>query len=49
MTLEASPYHELVLAPGGRVTVPDGPGLGRDPDEAVLRRYRLSEPTVVKG
>jgi L-alanine-DL-glutamate epimerase-like enolase superfamily enzyme len=22
-----------------RVTVPDGPGLGVEPDEAVLRRY----------
>ena len=26
--LEASPYHDLVEVKGGRVTVPDGPGLG---------------------
>jgi len=26
--------------------VPDGPGLGRDPDLAVLRRYQLAAPTV---
>ena len=44
--LEASPYHDLVLARGGRVTIPDGPGLGRDPDGEVLRRYAMSSPTV---
>ena len=44
--LEASPYHDLVVAKDGRVTVPDGPGLGRDPDMAVLRRYQVAEPTV---
>ena len=44
--LEASPFHELVVAKDGKVTVPDGPGLGRDPDMAVVRRYQLSEPTV---
>jgi L-alanine-DL-glutamate epimerase-like enolase superfamily enzyme len=44
--LEASPYHELVVAKDGRVTVPDGPGLGRDPDMAVLRKYLVAEPTV---
>jgi L-alanine-DL-glutamate epimerase-like enolase superfamily enzyme len=44
--MEASPYHDLVLAEDGRMRIPDGPGLGRDPDLAVLRRYRTSEPTV---
>jgi L-alanine-DL-glutamate epimerase-like enolase superfamily enzyme len=44
--LEASPYHELVTTKDGRVTVPDGPGLGRDPDMDVLRRYLVQEPTV---
>ena len=47
--LEASPYHDLISAPGGRVKVPDGPGLGRDPDPEVLRRFRLGEPTVLRG
>src|SRR5262249_6494923 len=42
--LEASPYHELVEARDGKVTVPDGPGLGRDPDMQVLRRYLVGEP-----
>ena len=41
--LEASPYHDLVTAPGGEATVPDGPGLGRDPDPEVLARYRVGE------
>lgn len=47
--LEASPYHDLVLAPGGKVRVPDGPGLGRDPDPDVMRRFRVGEPTVLRG
>ena len=41
--LEASPYHDRVLAPDGFVTVPDGPGLGLDPDRDVLARYRVSQ------
>ncbi len=49
MDLEASPYHELVLAPGGSVRVPDQPGLGRDPDPEVLHRFRVSEPSVLRG
>ena len=44
--LEANPYHELVTATDGHVTVPDGPGLGRDPDPAVLARYRVDEPRL---
>ena len=44
--LEASPLHDLVVAKDGKVTVPDGPGLGRDPDMDVLRRYLVAEPTI---
>src|SRR6516225_5137202 len=44
--LEASPLHDLVVAKDGRVAVPDAPGLGHDPDLAVLRRYQVAEPTV---
>jgi D-galactarolactone cycloisomerase len=47
--LQASPYHELVEASNGRVTVPDGPGLGRDPDMEVLRRYLVRDPMVHSG
>ena len=44
--LEASPFHDLVVAKDGKVAVPDGPGLGRDPDMDVLRRYQIAEPSV---
>ena len=44
--LEASPYHDLVEAKDGKVRVPDGPGLGRDPDLKVLRRHQVREPTI---
>jgi L-alanine-DL-glutamate epimerase-like enolase superfamily enzyme len=49
MDLEASPYHDLVLAKDGRVRVPDAPGLGCDPDPAVLARYRISDPTLLRA
>jgi len=44
--LEASPYHDLVVARGGRVIVPDGPGLGCDPDMSVMQRYQVAEPGI---
>jgi D-galactarolactone cycloisomerase len=47
--LEASPYHDLIGAKGGLVAVPNGPGLGRDPDLDILRRYALSAPTVLRA
>ncbi len=47
--LEASPYHEAVTASGGHVAVPDGPGLGRDPDPTVLARYRLGDVALHRG
>jgi len=40
LTLEASPFGPWLDAPGGVAQVPPGPGLGCDPDEAVLERYR---------
>jgi L-alanine-DL-glutamate epimerase-like enolase superfamily enzyme len=47
--LDASPYHDAVLAKGGRVRVPDGPGLGRDPDMQVMAKYAVSAPTVLRA
>lgn len=47
--LEASPYHDLVLARNGRVPVPDGPGLGRDPDMDILRRYRHADTVLLRA
>ena len=40
--LEASLFGDLVTARDGMMTVPDGPGLGCDPDEAVVARYRVA-------
>jgi D-galactarolactone cycloisomerase len=38
--LEASPLGQWVDASSGMMTVPDGPGLGCDPDPEVIARYR---------
>jgi len=42
LDLEASPLGDLVEAPGGFMRVPNGPGLGIDVDETVLRKYRVN-------
>jgi D-galactarolactone cycloisomerase len=44
--LQASPYHDLTEAKNGRVPIPGGPGLGRDPDMDVLRRYLVRDPVI---
>jgi L-alanine-DL-glutamate epimerase-like enolase superfamily enzyme len=37
--LEAWPYGPALMPEHGRIRVPQGPGLGADPDPEVLRRY----------
>ncbi len=39
--LGASPLGDAVAANHGVIAVPQGPGLGRDPDPAVLAQYRV--------
>ena len=39
MDLEASLYGELIDPVNGAFAVPDGPGLGRDPDPDVIKTY----------
>jgi len=39
MDLEASLYGELVRPVNGKFVVPEGPGLGRDPDPNVIKTY----------
>jgi len=39
LDMEANPFDPWVRAIGGKVRVPNGPGLGCDPDPAVLERY----------
>jgi L-alanine-DL-glutamate epimerase-like enolase superfamily enzyme len=38
---EADPYPDMPLPRKGRVRVPDGPGLGLDPNPDVIARYRV--------
>ena len=38
--LEARLYGDAVLPKDGSITVPQGPGLGMEPDPEVIRRYR---------
>jgi L-alanine-DL-glutamate epimerase-like enolase superfamily enzyme len=45
--LEASPYHDAVHARGGRVVVPQGPGLGIEPDMRIIDKYRLVAPISI--
>lgn len=42
VTLEASLYGDAIEPVDGRFTVPDGPGLGREPDPDVLRACRIT-------
>jgi L-alanine-DL-glutamate epimerase-like enolase superfamily enzyme len=40
--LDASLFGDLVEAREGMMAVPDGPGLGCDPDASVIARYRAA-------
>jgi D-galactarolactone cycloisomerase len=39
--LEASPFGDWIVPRDGHFIVPDKPGLGADPDPAVLEKYRV--------
>ena len=41
--LEARPYGAALSPAAGRLRLPSGPGLGLDPDPAVLRAYRVED------
>ena len=45
LEMEANPFDPWVRAENGMVAVPTGPGLGCDPDPAVLARYAHAPPT----
>jgi len=45
LDMEASPFDPWVRAEGGKVAVPSAPGLGCDPDPAVLARYTKAPAT----
>jgi D-galactarolactone cycloisomerase len=42
MDMEANPFDPWVKPVNGRVKVPQGPGLGCDPDPAIVARYRTA-------
>ena len=46
--LEASPFGPWAEAENGVARVPQGPGLGHDPDPALIARYRTHEPNVIR-
>lgn len=46
--LEANPFGDAMLARDGRVRVPTGPGLGVEPDMAVVEKYRQGPVGVVR-
>jgi D-galactarolactone cycloisomerase len=39
MNLEASPYGDVIDAQDGVFHLPEGPGLGREPDLDVIKAY----------
>lgn len=46
LDMEANPFGPWVKPVNGRVKVPQGPGLGCDPDPAVVRRYRKGDAVL---
>ena len=45
--LEASPMGDWVDAKNGEMRVPQGPGLGADPDPALIARYRTHASNII--
>lgn len=49
MDMQANPFAPYVHARGGKLQVPQGPGLGCDPDPDVLAQYRVGEVHCITG
>ena len=47
LDMEANPFDPWVRPERGRLAVPDGPGLGCDPDPEVVAKYQIGETTRV--
>jgi L-alanine-DL-glutamate epimerase-like enolase superfamily enzyme len=43
--MQANPFDPWVRSAGGKVQLPQGPGLGVDPDPAILKRYLKGDIT----
>ncbi len=48
MDMEANPFNPWVRAEGGELRVPQDPGLGCDPDPALLERYGVGSVTKIQ-
>ncbi len=49
LEMEANPFDPWVRAENGRVRLPDGPGLGCDPDPDIVRRYRVGDVVLTEA
>jgi L-alanine-DL-glutamate epimerase-like enolase superfamily enzyme len=49
LDMEDHPFHDFVTPVGGRLKVPQAPGLGCEPDPAIVARYTKGEVTVTRG
>ncbi len=48
LDMEANPFIPSVVPVDGRCKVPQGPGLGCDPDPTVVKRYKIGDTTRVR-
>jgi L-alanine-DL-glutamate epimerase-like enolase superfamily enzyme len=46
--LEASPMGDWIDVKNGELRVPQEPGLGADPDPALIARYRTHDPNIIR-
>ena len=46
--LEASPFGDAMTAKGGKVPVPQGPGLGVEPDMRIVEKYRQGAVVTIR-
>jgi D-galactarolactone cycloisomerase len=49
LDMAANPFDPWVRAVDGKVRLPDGPGLGCDPDPAILKRFAKGAVTRTEG
>ncbi len=45
LDMAANPFDPWVRPANGQLAIPTGPGLGADPDPAILARYTIGQPT----
>jgi len=48
LRLQANPFGSLLEPNAGRISIPTEPGLGCDPDMAIVDRYRSDPVTIIR-